>query len=331
MRTFAVALCCLLLPLGAVQAKTFKIATIVPDGTRWMKEMKAGAEDIKMRTHGRVRFRFYPGGVMGNDKAVVRKMRVGQLSGGALTGGGLALIYPDAQVYSLPMAFTSHEEVDYVRGKMDARLIDALYQAGYVSFGFSDGGFAYLMSNAPLTTIADLAGHKVWVPEGDVFSQAAFEAVHVSPIPLPLADVLTGLQTGLIDTVASSPIGALALQWHTKVKYATDMPLMYLIGTIVLKRRDFDRLSPADQMVVREVMSKVFRRLDRLNREDNGRALAALKAQGITFVEPTPQARQAWREAVGAAVDKLVRQGTISRRITDTFYSYLNAYRHGQR
>jgi len=302
-------------------AATFKIASIAPDGTSWMTEMRKGADEIKARTDGRVQFRFYPGGIMGNDKSVLRKIRVGQLQGGAITGGGLAEIYPEAQVYTIPFLFRDYAEVDAIRKQIDPVLLEGLKKKGYISFGISEGGFAYLMSTSRIAGIDDLAGHKVWVPEGDEVSRAAFEASNVSPVSLPLTDVLTGLQTGLIDTVAGSAIGAIALQWHTRVKYLTDAPLAYLYGTMVLQRRAFEKLSAADQKVVNEVMSGVFSRLNEQNRKDDISALQALRSQGITFVETTPEETARWRRSVNSAMDKLLAQGlfdpTILRRIED--------------
>jgi len=308
----------LLLPTQTY-ATTFKIASIAPDGTSWMNEMRKGAEEIKARTGGRVEFRFYPGGIMGNDKSVLRKIRVGQLHGGAITGGGLAEIYPEAQVYTIPFLFRDYAEVDAIRRQIDPVLLDGLKEKGFISFGISEGGFAYLMSTSPIAGIDDLAGHKVWVPEGDEVSRAAFEASKVSPVSLPLTDVLTGLQTGLIDTVAGSAVGAIALQWHTRVKYLTDAPLAYLYGTLVLQRRAFEKLSAADRQVVNEAMSAVFSRLNEQNRKDDASALQALRTQGITFVEPSPEETERWRRSVDSAMDKLLQQGlfdpTILRRI----------------
>lgn len=311
----------------AAQGKTFKIATVIPDGTRWMEELKRGAEEIRQRSDGRVKFRFYPGGVMGNDKSVLRKIRIGQLHGGAITGGGLQNIYPDSQVYSLPLLFRSYEEVDYVRSQMDRLLIDKLYENGYVSFGLSEGGFAYLMSESPLDSIDKLKQLKVWSPEGDPISRAAFEAIGISPVSLPLTDVLTGLQTGLIDTVASSPIGAIALQWHTKVDYLNQTPLMYLYGTMIVDRKDFEKLSADDQRIVREVMSEVFARLDKINREDNEQAFQALKQQGIKFVSIDSASESEWSGAVKQATDELIREGVVSEAITQRLNGHLNDFR----
>ncbi len=317
----------LVMPLMA-QAVTFKIATIAPDGTNWMKQIRQGAQEVKKRTNGRVKFRFYPGGIMGNDKSVLRKIKVGQLHGGALTGGGLTELFPDSQVYSLPFSFRSLAEVDYVRERMDPLILDGLYQNGYVSFGISEGGFAYMLTKEPVTGVDDLKGKKVWVPEGDRISRAAFEVFGISPVALPLTDVLTGLQTGLLDTVANSTVGAIALQWHSRVKYLSDTPLLYLYGTMVVKRKAFDKLSKADQAVVKEVMSDVFTRLNVQNREENEAAREALKQQGIEFVQSSPEKIDEWRKGSAEAVDRLSREGEFSPVMLKTLRDHQTDFRN---
>ena len=324
--TLALALAAALFSQSAL-AVTFKIATILPDGTKWMNEMRQGAATIKEKTGGRVEFRFYPGGIMGNDKSVLRKMRVGQLQGGAITGGSLADIYTDGQIYSLPFLFRSYAEVDYVRGKMDKLLLAGLRKNGYVSFGIGEGGFAYLMSNEPVTKTEDLQGKKVWVPEGDAINRAAFESFGISPVSLPLTDVLTGLQTGLIDTVANSTSGAIALQWHSRVKYMNTTPLLYLYGTMVVQSKYFDKLSAADQKVVMTVMSDVFKRLDVQNRQDNEAAREALKKQGIEFLDSNETEAQAWRAGAERTIEKMSKQGVVSPEIVAIINKHLSDFR----
>jgi len=312
----------------SVDAKTFKIATIFPDGTSWMNTVREGASEIAKRTDGRVKFRFYPGGVMGNDATVLRKIRIGQLHGAALTSGGVANIYSDSQIYNIPFAFTSYAEVDYVRQRMDSQIIDGLKQKGFISFGLSGGGFAYLMSGNQLDAIDDLKHQKVWSPQGDRISRAAFESLGVTPIPLPLTDVLTGLQTGLVNTVGSSPIGAIALQWHTRVKYLTDIPLLYLYATLVVKRKTLETLSVPDQKVVNEVMGRVFKKISEKNRRDNTAAREALKNQGIRFFTPDISKRQEWNNKVSQAMTDLAKQGHFSKVMLQTLREHLNDYRH---
>jgi len=311
----------------AAQAVTFKIATLAPDGTTWMKEMRAGAEDIKVRTDGRVKFRFFPGGIMGNDKSVLRKIRVGQLDGGAFTVGGLSDIAPDSQIYTLPLAFRSFDEVDYVRQRMDKLILDELLHKGFVSFGLSEGGFAYLMSNRSLRKAGDLKGQKVWIPEGDRISRAGFEAVGVSPIPLSVADVLTGLQTGLIDTIGTSSTGAIALQWYTHVRYVTDMPLLYLYDTMIIKRKTLEKLTPEDREVVRTVMAGITDRLNEQSRLDNQQARDALREQGIIFADTAPEDRAAWEASMVSAMDRLADDGVFSKNILQLLRKHVSDYR----
>src|SRR5210317_583017 len=238
-----------------LQAATLKIATVTPEKSQWMKDMRASAKEIKERTEGRVQIKYYGGGVMGNDQKVLSRIRIGALQGGAFTPTALAAQYSNLNLYGLPMVFDSEEEAAYARSRLDAKLSAGLEEAGFVNFGFAAGGFAILMSNTPVDSLDDLRGKKVWIPEGDDISRRAMEAMSLSPVTLPLTDVLTGLQTGLIDIVAMSPIGALVLQWHTKIKYITELPLVYTLGFMAIQKKAFDKLSVDDQQVVREVMT----------------------------------------------------------------------------
>ncbi|MEA3438358.1 MAG: TRAP transporter substrate-binding protein DctP, partial [Thermodesulfobacteriota bacterium] len=189
-------------------AVVLKIATLPPEGSGWMIAMREGAKEIAQKTDNRVRFKFYPGGIMGDDKAVLRKIRIGQLHGGILTSGSLSKFYPDIMVYNLPMIFKSFDEVDYVRKRMDRLIIDGLGKGGFVIFGLAEGGFAYLMSTTPIKNNDDVRKNKVWIPENDELGLATFKIMGSTPIPLPLAEVRTALQTGLINTVTASAIGA---------------------------------------------------------------------------------------------------------------------------
>ncbi|MCK5378444.1 MAG: TRAP transporter substrate-binding protein DctP, partial [Acidobacteria bacterium] len=116
---------------ATADAAQLKIATLAPDGSFWMTEMRQGAEDIEKATDGRVKLRIYPGGTMGNDQAVLRKMRIGQLHGGMMTGQSLAEVTSDLQLYGLPFLFKSYDEVDAVREQMDATLVQKLEAKGY--------------------------------------------------------------------------------------------------------------------------------------------------------------------------------------------------------
>ena len=311
----------------AIEAKTFKIATIVPDGTTWMKKIRAGAKLIKKETNGRVKFKFYTGGVMGSSQSILKKMRIGQLHGGALTGGGLAAVYPDIQIYSLPFLFHDYAEVDYVRKTMDPMLKAGLDANGLKGLGLSEGGFAYFMSNTKIRSVDDLIRLKNWLPAGDQISQTVYEAAGISPVPLALSDVYTGLQTGLIDTVASNPTSVIAFQWHTKVKYVTDSPLIYLVGTFVMDKKAFDKIKPEDQAIVTKVMDDVFKELDVINRKDNIAASDALKKQGIEFIKLTSDEKKRWQGIADKSTLILKEKGLYTEKMYSTLTGLLQEYR----
>lgn len=328
LRRLLVSLALVALPAfaGAPQ-NALKIATIAPDGSSWMVEMRAAGAEIEKRTAGRVGFKFYPGGVMGNDTSVLRKIRIGQLHGAAFPVGALGEVYPDSRIWGLPMLFRSSAEVDHVRQEFDQVFTSGLEAAGLVNFGFAEGGFANVMSVAPLRSIADAKQQKVWVPEGDPVSYELMQALGVAPTTLPLTDVLTGLQTGLINAVGSSPLGAVAFQWHTKVRFVTEVPLVFLAGVFTIDRKAFAKLDPADQAVVREVFTTTFKKLNVQNRKDNESARAAMAKAGIQGVTPTADEIARWQKAADSVSTKLGADGQFDPKLLERFRARLAAYR----
>ena len=296
----------------AAAVTTFKIATLSPEGTSWMKLLRGAAKNIDARTDGEVKFKFYPGGVMGDDKAVLRKLRIGQLHGAALTSGGGMQPYPDIVLYNLPLLFRTLEEVDYVRSKMDSKLMRGLREKGFVGFGLAELGFAYPMMREAATSVTEFQRRRVWAPDNDPGALKAFSAFGVTPIPLPLADVLAGLQTGLIDTIASPPIGAIALQWHNQVGYAIDLPLIYVYGLFAIADRQFNKLSPEQQEIVTAELTTAVAAVDASSRKDHLSALRALETQGIEWLQPVTAEREEWFRLAETANDGLLKNDYVS-------------------
>ncbi len=320
--TFALSLAAI-----AAQATTIKIATVAPEGTAWMREMRAGAEAVKKQTDGRVEVKYYPGGVMGDDATVVRKIKIGQLQGGAFTGGQLSLIDGNAGILGLPFLFRNQQEVDAVRAKMDPLLKASVEKSGFVALGISGGGFAYLMSTRDIKTKEDLKAAKVWVPQGDHIAEVAFKAAGVAPISLPLADVYTSLQTGLIDTVGNTPAGAIAFQWHTKLKHVVDLPLSYIVGALVVDKKVFDTISADDQKILRDEFAAAFSRIDSVGRKDNDEALAALKKQGVDIYTPATEEQKSWQLIGDIANKQLVSENAFAPELLAALHKVLDEAR----
>jgi TRAP-type C4-dicarboxylate transport system substrate-binding protein len=225
------------------------------------------------------------------------------------------------------LLFRSSDEVDYVRERIDPLLINGLRDKGMVALGISNGGFAYFMATAPLRSISDLKGRKVWAPEGDRLTQSIFAAAGISAVPLSVADVYTGLQTGLIDTIAGIPTGVIAFQWHTSISHLTHVPLMFLSGMLAVDAKVFSRISDADQAITRAVMARIFRDLDEANRKDNLAALEALRKQGITFVEPDDGQLVSWQAMADTALENIQKDGAFSADILEKMMAHLYNYR----
>lgn len=327
MKKLCLSIAVLLFSLPAM-AVTLKIATVTPNGSQWMNDMRASAKEINERTDGRVLIKYYGGGVKGDDAKVLGQIRIRQLQGGAFTPSALAAQYSDLNLYGMPVVFDSEEEAAYVRSRMDARLQQGLEDAGFVNFGFATSGFATLMSRKPIKTLADLKGKRVWVPEGDTISYASMQALSLNPVTLPLTDVLMGLQTGLLDIVAIPPIVALIMQWHTKIKYVTQVPLVYTFGFMAVDKKAFDKISREDRIIVREVMTKTYKKFDKVNLVDNQGAFEALLKSGIEEVRFDDEEFVKVRKLLLASNLRLGSDGAFTLELYEEMLRHIDEYRH---
>lgn len=320
-------LACLLAPAAA---QTLKLATIAPDGSAWMEELRATAERIEAQTDGELRLRFYPGGVMGDGDAVLRRMRLGQLHGGAFTLGDLAGAAPAANLYSMPFVFHNLEEVQAVRDTFDPVIIDALDEGGIVVPGISLGGFAYLFSNRSLP-VDDPEGIdsdlRIWVPAGDESSRRTLERAGASPVPLPISEVYTALQTGAVNTFATTPSAAIILQWHTRTRFMLDMPLVMTAGTIGFAQGALDRLPEEHRDILIAEMRQALERIERSNLADNAEAREVLEGQGVEFLQPGPKLVDHWHELAHDTRRRMQTDGSLELPHMDRLEQRLEALR----
>lgn len=317
-----------ILPAPLALATTeFKIATISPDGTAWMRDLKRTLSLIEAQTEGRVKFRLYAGGVMGDDHAVMRKMRARQLHGGIFQTGGLERISKSVSLYNLPMFFRDFEEVSAVRKEIDPLLMEKLNEGGLEAFGLVGLGFANAMSSKSGTSIADARKLKVWSPQGDLGAVRLLEAFGIVPVQLSIVDVLAGLQTGLIDTVASPPTAAIFLQWHTQLDYILDLPFMYIYSVFAVDGKRFALLSEADQQLVRKSIQTLLSRIEVRNYDDHTKALTALEAQGLEVLTPSEEETAEWTAAAQGATTDWVEAGLLDANLVELLEKAVASYR----
>jgi len=311
-------------------AKTYKIATGVPDGVGGMKRLRQAITEIARVTEGRVKFKLYPGGVQGDDFTVVRKMRIGQLHGGVMQVNPLIRFYTDLQIYNMPLQFQSYAEVDAVRKKMDEGIRVGLKEGGLHVFPLIETGFAYLLSKKPVANPKDMINMKVWIPKGDPLGERLVKMFDVSPVPLGISDVLAGLQTGLLDALAIPPSAALALQLHNHVEYVMDLPLIYIYTVMVIDQKIYTGFSEADKVIVSRILDDALRDIDGDSRKDNLKSYQALLDQGIKSVSPSADDLGEWDIIAEAAVGSMLNAGEVSATILEEFEQNLMNARTGQ-
>jgi TRAP-type C4-dicarboxylate transport system substrate-binding protein len=314
---------------GTAQGVTLKIATLAPDGTSWMKVMAAMNQEVQQATNGAVKLKFYPGGVAGDEHDVLRKMRVGQLHGGGFTGVGLGEILPKIRALEVPFLYRNYAEVDYVRGALENGFTEDLAAEGYVLLGWAEVGFVHIFANAPVRTVEDLRKVKMWMWEGDPLAEAFFKAFEINPTPLQITDVLTSLQTGLIDAIYTSPYAAVGLQWFTRVKYMMDIPFTDAIGAVVVTKKQFNKIPAEYQDTVLEICRRYTATLNAQTREDQTNAIERMQKEGIEVVHVDPAQMATWEKigekARAGLVGKLYDQLTL-----DSVLGALQEYRAQQ-
>ena len=270
----------------AAPEHVLKFATLAPSGSTWMNLLQDWGDEVERRSEGRLVFKFYPGGVQGDEPDVLKKMRFNQLQGGAFTGYGIGRMYSPARVLELPFLFRDVGEVDHVRDRFTAEFRDGFRANGYELLGWMEVGFVHMFSTHPVDSLEGMRARRVWLWQGDPLGQAFFSASGIAPVPLSIVDVYTSLSTGLVDTVYCTPLAAIALQWFTKTRYVSSISLTNGMGALVVSQRFFDRLPPDLQTLLRETGAAAGERLIQATRKDNEKSLDELRERGLQFVEP---------------------------------------------
>jgi len=316
----------------AEKTYTLKFATLIPPDTAWVNSIQKWSDELKVKSNNRLQLKIYPGGVMGDEPDVLRKMRSQQLHGAFFTGYGIGRIYPPARVLEMPFLFTNTDESDYVRQKIMPGIEEGFRKKGYELVGWPEVGFLHFFSKNPIDSLNDLRSSRIWLWQGDPMGEAFAAAANISPVPLSIMDVYTQLsaQHGSINTVYNSPFGALAMQWHTKLQYATNVPMTNAIGGLVISQRFFKKLPSDLQTLLRESGKTVANEINQDARRDNKKSIELLKQSGIEFGwDWSEQEKIQMIDIRDQAADTLNKSGYIPEKHFTQVKHLLDEYRLG--
>lgn len=304
----------------------FKIGSLAPPGSVWINQFEKFGAEVQDKTAGEVTFRTYPGGVMGDDQAMYRKMRVGQLHGGGFTMTGISAVVPDFRVMAIPFLYNSYEEVDYVKEGLFDTFVQRFQEKGLELIAMTEVGFLYAMSSKPIGSYPDLQKSISWSPSGDPISQVYLTALDMTPVQLSIPDVLSSLQSGLVETVYNSLYGTIVMQWFTKARYIADQPYGYVYGAFALDSKKFAKLPDNYQKVIREAAKTHFTVLLNQTRQSNKDSRDVLIQQNCEFMpigETTLNILQTRRDL---AVKKMV-PAYLSQEIYNQATALLNEFK----
>ncbi|MGB5366284.1 MAG: TRAP transporter substrate-binding protein DctP [Polyangiales bacterium] len=291
-------------PTKAEEAYTLRIASLVPDGSSWMKILNAWNKTLQEKTDGRLKLRFYPGGSQGDERDFVRKMRVGQLDGGVVTMTGMSLLVPAMNVLVLPGLLDTYAELDRVREKMAPKFEGMFEKEGFKLVGWGDAGKTRLFSVQPIKRPSDIKAMRPWVWKDDPIFVEFYQVIGASAVRLGVPEVYPALQTRMVDVISSSALTAVALQWYTRVKYMTAHNSAIIAGGTMMRKDKYDELPPDLKEVFDSTAARAHELLNKVVRKEDQKAYEVILKKGIQAVE-AGDAKAEWDAADKKVRDKL--------------------------
>jgi TRAP-type C4-dicarboxylate transport system substrate-binding protein len=285
-----------------LQALTLKIGTVAPAGSPWAESLRRLSADWNRISGGRVTLKIYAGGIAGEEEDMIRKMRIGQLDGAALTQLGWGLLDPGILALSTPFLIQEEEELERVMAGSKTYFEDRLESEGYRLFAFSKAGWVHFFGREPLIVPEDLMRLKLGVPAGNADFVDTWRKIGFNAFSLPFGDILVGLQTGMIDAFYAPPLVAATFQWFGPARHMTALPVAPVVGAVIMSSKSLERIP--DEL--REELLGTFDELARwLNTEMVGleqEALSAMEQQGLR-IHPVPaEAAERWRRVVSDSI-----------------------------
>lgn len=312
------------------KATTIKVALVTPDGSTWTNTIREMASELKKKTNGDVKLKIYPGGIKGDEMDVLRLMRANRLHASGFSGVGLGIILPQIRILEAPLLFKNYAEIDHVKTRLFDQFAVEFEKKGYVLLGFAEAGFVYFYSKKSLRGPEALKSVKMWAWKGDPVAETFLKTFGIRTYPLHLADVNTGLETGMIDSFYSPPLAAVAFQWTTRVEHILDYPMVNSTGALLVSKRTFYRLSEENRKLLKTISLKYCARLVDQTRQENKAALTVLTESGIQVDTPTEDQIAMLAQNANKTYEENI-PSLYSRELFDQVSGILKEFRAGQK
>ena len=305
------------------QSGALKLATVVPDGSIWDKNLKQMAAEVQQATSGRVAITVFSGGSQGDEPAVLRKMRLNSLDAASFTVVGLANIDGAFNVFNMPFFLESYEELNFVVERLTPMLTKRLDDKGFVFLNWGHGGWLQVFSKQPIATLPELKKARLWTSAGGDQMTQWYKANGFTPSALAMTDILMGLTTGMVDALPTPPIAAMAFQWNKQAPYMLDIGLTPVVGATVISKRAWTRLSAADRETLAASAKAVEARLHKEVPNQDRFAVALMSNQGLKV---TKAEGPEWKTEAAKLADTM-RGQMVPREVFDLALKERDAFR----
>ena len=274
------------LPVVHAQApRVIKLATVVPDGSVWDRNLRQMAEEWKQATGGRVTVTVFGGASQGDESTVLRKMRLDALQAGSFTAAGLGSIDPAFNVFTVPFFFESYDELNYVVDKLTPAIARRLDAKGFVLLNWGHGGWTQLFTKRPVRTLAELKTIKLYTSAGDDRMVQWFKANGFEPRAMAMTDIMAGLTTGMIEGLPTPALAAQLFQWYRQTPYMLDIGLAPVVGATIITKKAWNAIPAGDRPKLQAAASGVEKRLQTEVPKQDLAAVAELTKRGVTVTK----------------------------------------------
>ncbi len=272
-----------------------KMATLVPEGSDWYGMLVEMGQRWKEETNGQIILRIYPGGVVGDERDMIRKIRIGQIHAAAVSSEGLSEVNPDVTGFVIPLIFDDYDDVDWLRNKMSVQLEEGMRKNGFEVLLWADVGWAKWFSTKPIVYLDDLKGMKIFTWAGDYRTQSLWESAGFQAVPLSSIDILSGMQTGLINAIATTPLYALSQQWFTKANYMLDINWGILTAGVIIDKKIWDKIPSEQQVILKKISREIGIKHQKTTRFQDNEAIETMKEYGLIVHKPTLDEKAQWK------------------------------------